>query len=741
MHKDRAERHLPHYTAPNASVHPEPVSTLSRTLLAVPRDEPAWLAPREDIVAHTWTDRDRSWLEFNRRVLHEAQDPRTPLLERAKFLAIFSSNLDEFFMKRMGVLRGKAAAEDESDPGIFGGDAREHLAALRNTVLRMLEAQAQCYIGDIVPELRRNGIVLAQWSELTEAQVAEAAAHFDQNVSPALTPLGFDSAHPFPFISNLSTNWAFVLRTPGSDEHMQVRVKSPSGLAQYFALKSDVPAGERWFIAIEDVIRYNAGKLFPGMEIVSATLFRIIRNAEVDLDEDEVSTLPQAVRDAVRERRFQPVVRVDFAPGATPEIRRALMERFELTDADVYEVRGLVDYTDLFQIANLDVPALRDPPWEPLPAPRVAEHVRIFEAIQAGDVLVHHPYDSFEDSVERFIEEASADPETLAIKMTVYRVGDDTPFVRSLIAAAEAGKQVACIVEVKARFDEERNLHWAAELQKVGAHVVYGVLGLKTHTKLALVVRREAGGLRCYAHIGTGNYHVRTARTYTDVGLFTCDPDVTADVVNLFHFFTGRSIAPAFRRLLIAPHTMRERFLQLIEREIEHQRAGRQGRIIAKMNQVEDLMICRALVAASRAGVSIDLVVRGFCCLLPGVPGWTDNIRVRSIVGRFLEHSRIFYFANGAVEPLQGDFYIGSADWMYRNLSLRVEAAVPIAAPALRARLWEILDSALRDRRQAWEMDSEGRYVQCEPTQPAGPEGIGSQAWLLDLARHRMVAR
>ncbi|HKE39330.1 MAG TPA: polyphosphate kinase 1 [Casimicrobiaceae bacterium] len=705
------------------------------------RDRP-WLPSGKELLAKAWIDRDLAWLEFNRRVLSEAQDARTPLLERLKFLAIFGSNLDEFFMKRMGVLRGKAQAADEDDPGARATDAREHLATIRRTTLEMLAAQAECYSQELLPALREHGIVLAAWSDLCDAQRAELGRYFDAHVSPALTPLGFDPTHPFPFMSNLSTNWGFVLRAPGSDEYVPVRVKSPTVLQQYVAVKTDVPTGERWFVDMESIIRHNAAKLFPGMEIVNATLFRVLRNAEIDLDEEESDSMRETVLDALRERRFLPVVRIDFAPGAAPDIRRQLMERFDLSEDDTYELPGLIDYTDLFQIANIDIPPLRDPYWMPIaPLGLDDEHADIFAAIQAGDILVHHPYDSFESSVERFIDTASTDPQTIAIKMTVYRVGDDTPFVRSLIRAAEAGKQVACVVEVKARFDEARNLHWAQELEKVGAHVVYGVLGLKTHTKLALVVRKEGTTLRCYAHVGTGNYHIKTARLYTDVGLLTCDPVLTADIVNLFHYFTGRSLQPPLSRLLVAPANMREHFLLMIEREIEHHKSGRPARIVAKMNQVEDLAICRALSGASQEGVPIDLIVRGLCCLLPGVPGCTENVRVRSIIGRFLEHARIFYFANGAANPLDGEYYIGSADWMYRNLARRVEAAAPVENRQLRERLWEILDVNLRDRRQAWEMQRDGRYTRLQPnSETTGPESLGSHVWLMETVRRRTGA-
>ena len=695
------------------------------------------LAPREGLLAHAWRDRDLSWLDFNWRVLHEALDERTPLLERLKFLAIFTSNLDEFYMKRVGLLRGVAQVHSEDDPVFRGGSARDRLAQIRAIVISQLAEQARCY-RELLPALASHGIVLAEWSELTAAQREEAANYFDRNASPALTPLGMDPAHPFPFMSNLSTNWGFILRNPDTDEYVPVRVKIPTMLPAWIPLKADAAAGERRFLRLDDLIRHSTDKLFPGMELIDATQFRILRNAEIELDEEEES-LREAVSDALQQRRFQPVVRMDLAPDANPALRQGLMDRFELTDHDVYDLSGLLDYTGLFQIAGLDVPALRDPHWSPLPPLRLpTEEVDIYAAIQAGDLLLHHPYESFDMSVEDFISDAAIDPQTVAIKMTVYRVGDDTPFVRSLIRAAEAGKQVACVIELKARFDEARNLLWAQELQKVGAHVTYGVMGLKTHTKVALVVRKEGRDLRCYAHIGTGNYHVKTARLYTDVGLLTSDPVITADVVNLFHYLTGCSRAPQFKKLLVAPINMRQRFLESIEREIEYHRAGRPARIIAKMNQVEDLEMARALSAASQAGVPIDLIVRGFCCLVPGVPGWTENVRVRSIIGRFLEHSRIFHFANGQDDPLAGEFFIGSADWMHRNLSGRVEAATPVEDRAARERLWEILDICLQDQRQAWLMQADGSYVQCQPAADAtGPAAVGIHAWLMDLTRRR----
>ena len=699
------------------------------------------LASREGLLAHAWIDRDLSWLEFNWRVLHEALEERTPLLERLKFLAIVASNLDEFFMKRVGLLRGAARVEADADPVTREGDTRDRLKGICTAVRGMLVEQARCY-SELLPALAEQGIVLAGWEQLSPAQKEEAGRYFARNVSPSLTPLGLDSAHPFPFMSNLSTNWGFILRDPDTAELVLVRVKIPTMLPQWVPLTSDLGLRERRFLRLEELIRHSAERLFPGMEIVDASLFRILRNAEVELDEEDNDSLREAVTEALRQRRFEPVVRVDFGPSPNPAVRQALVDRFELNEEDLYEFPGLLDYTSLFQIASLDIPALRDPHWTPMPPPRLPdEDVDIFEAIRAGDLLLHHPYESFDLSVENFISDAAADPQTIAIKMTAYRVGDDTPFVRSLIRAAEAGKQVACVIELKARFDEARNLHWAQELEKVGAHVTYGVLGLKTHTKVALVVRKEGHELRCYAHIGTGNYHVKTAKLYTDVGLLTCNPVLTEDVVNLFHHLTGRSRAPNFQKLLVAPINMRQRFMRLIEREIEHHQSGRPARIIAKMNQVEDVEIARALSTASQAGVPVDLIVRGFCCLAPGVPGWTEQVSVRSIIGRFLEHSRIFHFANGQRDPLAGEFFIGSGDWMSRNLSHRVEAAAPVEDRTSRERLWEILSICLEDRRQAWGMQPDGTYVQLQPPEGAtGAAAAGTHAWLMELTRRRSGA-
>ena len=688
-------------------------------------------ASRDDL-GRAWVGRDGSWLEFNRRVLHEALDDRTPLLERVKFLAIFSSNLDEFFMKRMALIR--PTAEDSS---FAAHERRELLLRTRETITSMLAQQADCYVQVLRPQLAEHGVHLTAWDALDAAQRAELSEVFDTEISPVLTPLSLDDAHPFPYVSNLSTSWAFRLDDPVTGESVLVRVKVPRELQQWLRVRTGVSKPERVFVSLDEVIAANAQKLFPGMGVARASLFRVCRDAEVELDDDGVSKRALVERE-LQQRRFEPVVRLEIQPNADPGMVSELRERFALTSEDVYEMRALLDYTTLFEIAGLELESLRDPPWTPLP-PTGLETAGgdIFSAIRTCDILLHQPYDSFYAGVERFIRDAADDPLTVSIKMTVYRVGDDTPFVQSLIRAAEAGKQVACVIELNARFDEERNLHWSRELEKVGAHVVFGVSGLKTHSKTALVVRKEESGIRCYAHIATGNYHTRTARLYEDVGLLTCDKAITNDIVTLFHFLTGRSRTPAFSALLVAPLNMRAQFVERIEREIANHEAGRPARIVCKMNQLEDVEICECLSRASQAGVPVELIVRGLCCLVPGVPGLTDSIRVRSIVGRFLEHSRIFHFAAGCEDPLDGEFLIASADWMHRNLSERVEAAVPIKERRLRARLWEILEICLSDRRSAWMMQRDGSYEQLRPEPGLDGGADGTHVTLMHLARAR----
>jgi len=678
-------------------------------------------------LSEIWIDRDLGWLDFNDRVLAQALDERTPLLESAKFLAIFSSNLDEFFMKRIAVLRENLTPE-----------RIQLLKAIRERLLPSLGRQADCFRNVIVPGLVSYGITFARWQDLNPDQRRRASEYFDEQVSPALTPLVIDPVHPFPFLSNLSTSLTFSLQGRGIAESRYGRVKVPGTLKHWVEICTDGTPGYV-LVPLHEIIRGNLNKLYLGMDLGPVTLFRVTRDAEVELDEDAGDTaLTELVQEQIRQRRYEPVVRLEFASGTDPEIKASLAERFKLLPLDIYDASDELDFTSLFEIAGLDIPALRDRPWIPI-APYAFANADpdVFALIREKDVLVHHPYDSFDDTVEHFVSAAANDPQTVAVKMTAYRIGDDTPFVRSLIRAAETGKQVACAIEIKARFDEERNLLWAAELEKAGAHVTYGLRGLKTHAKTILVVRKEGDSLRSYVHIGTGNYHVRTARLYSDLGLFTCNPDVTRDVINLFHYLTGYSEPPAYTSLLVAPATMRPRFLDMVKREIDNRKLGRSARIVAKMNQLEDPDVIRALVEAAGAGVTIDLIVRGFCCLKPGVPGHTEGIRIRSIVGRFLEHARIFHFAAGQDDPVAGEFYIGSADWMQRNLSSRVEIVTPVWDPALKARLWELLDANLRDRRIAWVMSSDGSYELLQPGEGGGPETLGTHEILMDLARTR----
>jgi polyphosphate kinase len=689
-------------------------------------------------------DRDLSWLEFNRRVLHEALDPRTPLLERVKFLGIFNSNLDEYFMKRVGRL--KHAIDNHAEPADAEADGPyQRLLRIRDAIRPMLAAQADVYTRVIRPELARHGVYLLAWADLDDGQRKAARDYFRRNVFPVLTPLAVDPGHPFPFISNMSTSLGITLRAPDSDENLFARVKVPDVFPQWVAIPgsaSDGRPGTQSFVKLLDIIRNNLDDLFPGMTLLEVMPFRITRNIEVEQDEDELSVnLAAEVEEELRQRRFQRSVRLEYGPPTSATQLQLLARKLNLGEADLYEMPAEIDYTGLFAIAGQNRPELHDRPWTPvIPAPLADEDADIFAVIRAGDLLVHHPYESFDATVARFIRSAAADPKVLALKITVYRVGADTPLLDSLIHAAESGKQVACLVEVTARLDERQNLLMAHKLEKVGVHVVYGIVGLKTHAKTTLVVRRDDDGLRCYAHIGTGNYHVKNARIYTDLGLLTCDPVLTGDVVDLFHHLTGRSIKNDYARLLVAPINMRRRFLELIDREIEHRKAGRPARIVAKMNQLQDEAICAALVKASQAGLPIDLLVRGFCVLPPGVPGLTENVRIVSVIGRFLEHSRIYYFQNGHEDPLAGDYFIGSADWMERNLSDRVEAITPIELRPHRERLWEILQIMHRDHRQAWDMQPDGSYVQRTPpanADPGSPEALGTHQTLMNLTAKR----
>ena len=647
-------------------------------------------------------NRELSWLDFNRRVLELAQDTSWPLLERVKYLAIFSSNLDEFFMKRVGGLQRQRTG-NFGDVSMDGLTVQEQLDAIRRHVEPMLAEHARCWQSDLEPALAKEGIAIHTYAGLCDDDRAAADDYFRRHVFPILTPLAVDPGHPFPFISNLSKSLGVMLEHPGRAEPSWVRIKVPENLPRWVPLPTRLS-----FVPLEQVIAGNLALLFPGMKVIEWAMFRATRNADIEMDADDAEDLLEVVEQELRRRRLARVVRLELPSNMSQQMREFITEGLEVTPADVYASDGPIDMDDLFAIASLDLPHLKLKPWVSLVPPRLAgDDVDFFDVIRRGDLLVHHPYESFAASVERFVKSAVDDPRVLAIKMTLYRTSSDSSFVPDLIRAAEMGKQVAVLVEIKARFDEQRNLELAQRLEKAGVHVVYGLVGLKTHTKITMVVRDEPDGLRTYCHIGTGNYNAKTASLYTDLGLFTCATGITDDVIDLFHFLTGRSLKRDYRKLLVAPVNMRDRFLSKIRREIDHAKAGRPARIIAKMNSLQDPKIIQSLYEASHAGVAIDLIVRGFCCLRPKVPGLSENIRVYSILGRFLEHSRIFWFQNdGAAE-----FYIGSADWMYRNLDYRVEAITPVEDPALKERLREILDIMLNDRGHAWELVPDGTWT------------------------------
>ena len=665
-----------------------------------------------------YISRELSWLAFNERVLHEALDSRTPMLERLKFLAIFSNNLDEFFMVRVAGLKKQIEA-GVSRRTADGRTPSEHLQAIGRKLRPTFAKQQECFV-QINAQLKEQGIHLLNYNELSSKQVAYLQAYFEEQIFPVLTPLAVDPGHPFPYISNLSLNLAVVVREADSEETHFARVKVPKVLPRFIQLPSALqPQDTLWAaVPLEQVIGKNLAFLFPGMVVEEYYTFRITRNADVSVEEEDADDLMLALEQELRKRRLGgSLVRVEIQSDTSSAVRTTLLTEMNLTEDDLYDVTGLVGLGDLMTLMGLSLPEHEDPGWTavvPSPWNRInldeadGEGDDVFSIIRRRDRLVHHPYVSFAATVQQFITQAAADPDVLTIKMTLYRTSGDSPIINALISAAENGKQVVALVELKARFDEENNINWARTLEKAGVHVVYGLVGLKTHTKVALVVRKEHDGIRRYVHIGTGNYNPKTARIYTDLGLLSCREELGADLTDLFNFLTGYSRQKAYRQLLIAPITLRDRMLALIKQEISH---GTKGRIIAKMNSLVDPEIIQTLYQASQAGVSIDLIIRGICCLAPGVAGVSDNIRVISIIGRFLEHSRIFYFHNGGNEQ----FYIGSADWMPRNLDRRVEAVAPILAPHLRRDLTELLDICLTDNRQAWEMQPDGTYVQRQP--------------------------
>lgn len=683
-------------------------------------------------------NRELSWLEFNRRVLAEAIDARTPLLERLKFMSIFSSNLDEFFMVRVAGLKQQVEA-GVTKLSADGRTAEQQLEAIAALLRPMVEQQHQHFEKILKKELSKQGINLIDYVDLNQEQTAYLNNFFEEHIFPVLTPLAVDLSHPFPYISNLSLNLAIVLKEPSTDRELFARLKVPKSLPRFVALPEELRQRYRgkvgvWSgVPLEQIITHNLKYLFPGMNILESSVFRVTRNTDLALEEDEADDLLLAIEKELQKRRIGgSSVRLEIQAFIPDNIRETIMRELILEEDDVYDIDGLIGLGDLMTFLSLPLPELKDLPWSPVLPPRInwleEENTGLFDLIRRQDLLVHHPYHSFSGTVQRFITEAANDPDVLAIKMTLYRTSGDSPIIKALISAAENGKQVVALVELKARFDEENNIIWARKLENSGVHVVYGLPGLKTHTKITLVVRQEKDKIERYMHIGTGNYNPKTAKIYTDLGLLTCDKQLGADLTDLFNFLTGYSQQKSYRKLLVAPVSLRDRMLEMIRREIEHCRNGNTGRIVAKMNALVDTQVIETLYEASQAGVKIDLIIRGICCLRPQVKGISDNINVVSIIGRFLEHSRIYYFQNNGAEEM----YIGSADWMTRNLSRRVEAVTPVESPEIFKDLQEILGVMLSDNRQAWELKSDGTYVQRKPAE--GEEAQSTHVILMEMA-------
>jgi polyphosphate kinase len=675
-------------------------------------------------------NRELSWLDLNDRVLQIAEDTRVPLLERAKFCAIYTNNLDEFFMIRV------AGLHDQVDAGIDargpdGRTATETIDAIRQGVVEQGERLERCLEHDLRPALAEHGIRIVRYDDVTTTERKALDERFARQIFPVLTPLAVGLGRPFPYISNLSLSLAVLLRDPVNDHRAFARVKVPKEMLPRFV---PVKEGATTFVALEDLISAHLDTLFPGMEILDHAFFRITRDADFEVS-DEADDLLKAVEAQLRRRRFGETVRVEVSRGIDPYLLHQLTESLEVEPREIYEVEGPLDLRDLFEIVKLPgFQELRDKPWTPVTQPRLqgeqGEKVDVFAAMRQGDLLVHHPYDSFETSVERFVDQAVEDPAVLAIKQTVYRTSDDSPLVPALIGATERGKQAVALVELKARFDERANIQWARALEQAGVHVVYGHPALKTHVKCILVVRREGDGVRNYVHIGTGNYNPSTARMYTDFGLFTTDPDIGADVADMFNFLTGYARPRRYRKVLVAPVHLRDGIVEEIESTVAAHQRGERARIAMKMNQLVDRRCIEALYRASMAGVPVDLNVRGICCLRPGVPGISDNVRVVSIVGRFLEHSRIFSFERGDEHRV----FIGSADLMPRNLDTRVELLAPVEDPTLRADLMDTLDRCLADDTDAWELHSDGTWVRREHQGPE-PRSVHRELMLGHAAR------
>jgi polyphosphate kinase len=682
------------------------------------------LAP--DLPDDRFLDRQESWLQFNQRVLELAEDPAIPLLERVRFLAIFSNNLDEFFMVRVAGLRRRLAAGLAVQTAA-GRAPREELARINAASRTLMQRQAAVFRSDILPALAYQGIQVLRWEELVPTEQHHLHELFRTRIYPVLTPLAVDHAHPFPYISGLSLNLAVVARDPETGMRVFARVKVPPLLPRF------LEASAERYVPLEDIIAAHLDQLFQGMEIMEHHAFRVTRNEDLEVDEDITEDLLQALERELLRRRFGPTVRLEVEDSISAEVLSRLLSELGMDDSEIVKLPGPLDLAGLFAIADLDRPELKYSVFVPAEAlPRAEKD--IFALLRRGDVLLHHPYDSFTTSVQRLLEEAAADPDVLAIKQTLYRTSGESPIVDALIDAAQAGKQVVVVVEIKARFDEEANIGWARKLEEAGCHVVYGFVGLKTHCKTALVVRQEAGGLRRYCHIGTGNYNPKTARLYEDIGLLTADEEVGADLTDLFNHLTGYSRQGAYRRLLVAPRFLRNGLVERIEREIKNAEAGRPSGIKIKVNSIVDEVVIDTLYRASLAGVPIDLCVRGICGVRPGVPNLSPTITVRSILGRFLEHSRVFVFENGGTP----DVWIGSADLMHRNLDRRVETLVQVTDPGHIADLVGLMEMATSEDTAAWQLDGEGQWHRAVRA-PDGSPLVDMQRQLLRSRRWRTV--
>ena len=677
-------------------------------------------------------NRDLSWVEFNRRVMEEALNPELPLLEKVKFISIFFSNLDEFYMIRVSGLKEQIAA-NILEPTIDGLTPLEQVQKIEKTVRPMLEKLYNYWNNDILPQLRENNIFICNFQDFTKEEQEILRTYFQKEIYPILTPLAFDPGRPFPYISNLSLNLAVLIRNPKGDSHF-ARVKIPSthprllqvddiiNPSKNIRMNGDFVAKYIWF---GDLIKANLDLLFPGVEVVESHRFRVTRDTDIELQEDEADDLLRVIEENIRQRRFGQVVRMEVESSMPEYMLETLMENLRINRNDVHISNGLIGLSDVINLYKLPLHQLKEKPFYPVLPKTFETEEDIFSIIKQKDILLHHPYHSFTPVVE-FIKQSARDPEVLAIKQTLYRVGPDSPIVRALIEAVERGKQVAVLVELKARFDEENNIFWARELEKAGAHVVYGLVGLKTHAKMTLVVRKEFDGVKRYVHLATGNYNTITAKTYTDLGLFTCDNDICADVSDVFNYLTGYSKQKEYRKLIVSPINMREQMLDKVFREIENVNVGKEGKIIWKMNSLVDPQTISALYEASNVGVKIDLIVRGICCLVPGIEGLSENIKVRSIVGRFLEHSRVFYFYNGGNEEM----YLGSADMMQRNLDGRVETLFPVENEKIRTEVMKsLIKAALKDNQKARVLLPDMSYKMIVPLD--GVKSVNSQEWLI----------